>query len=86
MESGEVITRESPRQIYDDACELMLAGREPVTKFEQLLIVNYWSVNIVSQKTSLIIRKLCDLFDFKVEDYEIETIVQFHKDGDHLVS
>lgn len=67
----------SPNEMQSKAVEVMLNGRQPETKKDWVLCVNFWAHNAAAGLEAGICTLMSRLFEVPLEDSEIRDIAKF---------
>jgi hypothetical protein len=77
----------SPNQLMDAAKKYMLGGREPQSKLDWVMIVNFWASNILPEVNASICLILKLMYNCPLEDEMIEKICQFqNREKDNVIN
>jgi len=68
---------QTPNEVLARAKNLMLQGRDPVSKADWLLIVNCWAFNFPADMALLECKLLCAIFNAPIDEEDIAEIVMF---------
>lgn len=70
-------TFRSPNEMLAKAKEMMLDGREPETKHDWMIIMNFFAANVDSSVAHSACRLIGKTYDMPITEQEIEQIVDF---------
>ena len=68
----------SPNDLMEGAKEMMLAGREPESNTDWMLIVNFLVVNIKKELALPATQLMLKLYDIPVTEEQVEEIYYYH--------